>query len=175
MQIAQVQVGNILYPLVEGQPLPVATGDTLKVFFGFNYKLPETTDVEIWASLYRYTTILGITYLDRASDAQTKGTITLEKSLEWKEFNGAIDILIPQVSSELWGLVKKGIDVGLWGLIVELPDYNIDDKIDDCIEATTAPGIMGTLMSIMPLIMIMMVFMMLTPMMKGITGDEETT
>lgn len=145
--IAQVVAGNVLYSLQEGQAVPITTGDTLKVAFAFKYKMPEQSSVQVWASLYRYTA--GI--LDRASDAQTKGTILLEQSLEWKDYSGEIDILIPQISGTLGGIISGGINAGLWGLIVELPDYNIEEHIDNCLEATAAAGIFDM---IGPLLMI---------------------
>lgn len=121
MQIAQViQVGNVLYPLTEGEPLPVAVGDTLKVFYAFKYKMPETTDVRIWVSLYQITL---------TEKAQTKDEITLVKALEWKDYEGEIDIEVGEIGS------------GTYGLICELPDYDMEHRIDDCIEVTAAPGI----------------------------------
>ena len=125
MQINQTQVGNFLYPLTEGQPLPITVGQAIRVFYAFKYKLPETTGVRIWASLYNYT--LGV--LNRQGEAQTRQTITLEKDLEWKDYEGEIDITIGQVSS------------GTYGLICELPDYDKEDHIDDCIEVTAPPSI----------------------------------
>ena len=128
MQIAQVvQVGNVLYPLAEGQPLTVAVGNTIKVFYGFKYKMPETTGVRIWASLYKYS--LGI--LDRQGQAQTKETIPLEKALDWKDYSGEIDIVIGDMPA------------GTKGLICELPDYGAEAEhhIDDCIEVTAAPSV----------------------------------
>ncbi|GAJ19966.1 unnamed protein product, partial [marine sediment metagenome] len=48
MQITQVQIGNFLYPLTEGQPLPIKTGEVIRVFFAFKGKVPERTEVRIW-------------------------------------------------------------------------------------------------------------------------------
>jgi hypothetical protein len=147
MQIMGVQVGNALYPLTDGQPLPISVGETIKVFYTFKYKMPEQSSVRIWASLYRYTA--GI--LDRSGNAQTKSTITLAKSTEWTPYQGQIDITV------------GSINAGLWGLIVELPDYGgMEAKIDDCIEVTAAPGVMDMLPA---LIMIMMMGMVM-PMME---------
>lgn len=151
MQIAQViQVGNVLYPLTEGQPLPVAVGDTLKVFYAFKYKMPETTGVRIWASLYRYT--MGV--LDRASAAQTKDKITLVKALEWKDYEDEIDIEIGQISS------------GTYGLICELPDSDVEHHIDDCIEVTAAPGIMEMIGPLLVIGLMAAMVAMMAPMMK---------
>ncbi len=154
MQVTQVQVGNVLYPLVEGQPLPVGVGDTIKVFYTFKYKIPQATDVKIWASLCYYT-FLG--FFEREEKAQTKETITLEAALEWKDYSSTIDVTISEGSA------------GIYGLILELPDYDVEDKIEACIEVTTAPGILDTITSIMPLIVIMLLFMLITPMMQGMS------
>lgn len=128
MQITQVVVGNVLYPLTEGQPLPIDVGQTLRVFYQFKYKLPKTSGVRIWASLHYYT-LLGV--YDREDKAQTKGTITLEKATEWTDFSGEIDILIGQAPA------------GVYGLTCELPDYGAEarHRINDCLEIIAAPGI----------------------------------
>lgn len=144
MQIVGAQVGNVIYPLAEGEALPIAVGDTIKVFYSFKYKMPEASDVKIWASLYRYT--VGI--LDRSSQAQTKETIMLVKSLDWKLYEGEIDIVVGSVSS------------GVWGLICELPDYDMEDHIDDCLEVAAVPSmwdmlgpllIIGLLAAVVPM------------------------
>ncbi|MBA7558636.1 hypothetical protein ES708_00240 [subsurface metagenome] len=124
MQITQVQVGNVLYPLTEGEPLPVwsGVGDTIKVFYTFKYRMPETSSVRIWASLHRVT---------RVELAQTKDEITLVKALEWKDYEGEIDIEVGRIVS------------GTYSLILELPDYDVEHRIDACIEVTAAPGIGG--------------------------------
>jgi hypothetical protein len=148
MQIMQVQVGNALYPLTEGQPLPISVGETIKVSYAFKYMMPEQSSVRIWASLYRYTA--GI--LDRSGNAQTKSTITLAKSTEWTPYQGQIDITV------------GSIDAGLWGLIVELPDYGgMEAKIDDCIEVAAAPNILS---QIMPIMIMVMMMGMVVPMME---------
>jgi hypothetical protein len=150
MQIMQVQVGNVLYPLTEGQPLPISVGETIKVFYAFKYKIPEQSSVRVWASLYRYTA--GI--LNRSGDAQTKSTITLAKSTEWTPYQGQIDITV------------GSINAGLWGLIVELPDYGgMEAKIDDCIEVAAAPNIIE---QILPILIMVMMMGMIMPMM----GEE---
>ena len=141
MQITQAQVGNVLYPLTEGQPLPISAGDTLRVFYAFKYKLPEETGVRIWASLYTG----GIA--GRQEKAQTKQTITLEKALESKDYSGEIDIVVGEISS------------GTYGLILELPDYDKENHIGDCLEVTAAP-------SIMDMIPMLMVVMMMGMMME---------
>jgi hypothetical protein len=126
MLIAGVQAGNALYSLVKGQPLPITVGQTIRVFFSFKYKMPEREDVAIWASLYQYTA--GI--LNRAGKAQTKATIMLDRTTEWKDYQGYIDITVGSVSA------------GTYGLIVELPGRkDAEAKIDDCLEVMAAPGI----------------------------------
>ncbi len=159
MQITQVAVGNVLYPLTEGQPLPINVGETVKVFYAFKYKLPVAGGVRIWASLYRYTA--GI--LDRSSQAQTKLTITLEEALEWKDYADEIDIEVGNVSS------------GTYGLICELPDYkdiegrDVEDHIDDCIEVTAPPSIWGMIGPLLVLgLMAAMVGMMAPAMEEGV-------
>ena len=149
MQIAYAQVGNVLYPLAEGQPLPVAVGDTIKVFYAFKYKVAETTDVRIWASFYYYT-MLG--FFEREERAQTKGIITLEKALEWKDYSGEIDIVVGQATPDIYGL------------ILELPDYkDVEDKTEDCIEVTAAPGIFDMIGPLLMLGLMAMMIPMLTP------------
>lgn len=134
MQITQAQVGNFIYPFVEGQPLPITIGETLKVYYSFKYKIPERGSVRIWASLYKYS--FGI--IDRQGQSQTKEYITLEKSLEWKDYEGEISIVIGSMPlSELEG--------NPYGLILELPDYGVEAEhhIDACIEVMAAPSIFG--------------------------------
>ena len=149
MQIIQAQVGNIA--LTEGQPLPVNVGDTIRVFYAFNYKMPETSGVRVWASLYQVT---------RTEKAQTKDKITLMKSLEWKPYEGEIDIDIGRVGS------------GTYGLICELPDYKdaegnpVEDKIEDCIEVTAAPSPWEMIGPLLILGLMAAMVSMMAPMMK---------
>lgn len=124
--IRGVAVGNQVVPLVSGNPVPKTTGETLKVFYAFNYKVAETVSVEIWASLYTYTA--GI--LDRLPLAQTKQTIVLEKALTFQPYEGEIDITIGDISS------------GTYGLICEVPAYDVEDHIDECIEVIAPPSMM---------------------------------
>lgn len=152
MQIVQVQVGNVLYPLTEGQPLPVAVGDTIRVFYAFKYKLPKEGGVRIWASLYYYT-LLG--FFEREERAQTKQTITLEKALEWKDYSGEIDIVVGQATPDIYGL------------ILELPDYkDVEDKIEACIEATAAPSVFEMIGPLLMMGLMMGMVAMIAPMME---------
>lgn len=156
MEITQAQVGNVIYPLTEGQPLPVAVRDTIKVFYAFNYKLAETAGVKIWASLYNYSP----GWLDRKEQAQRKETIALEKASEWKPYEGEIDIVIGQIGS------------GTYGLICELPDYEdvegnpIEDKIDDCLEVAAPPSVFDMIGPLLMIGLMVGLVAMISPMMK---------
>ena len=148
----QVQVGNYIYTLVEGQPLQIQAGQTMRVFFSFSYKVAETTTVPIWASLYTGHWMPGIE-INRVDQAQTKTTITLDTAIAWQTYQGYIDIAI-----------GSGVKAGVYGLIVEIPGFkDAEERIDDCIEVTAAPGIAEW---IGPLIMIAMMGMM-AQMMAG--------
>jgi len=151
----QVQVGSNIYTLVEGQPLQIQAGQTLRVFFSFSYKVAEQTSVPIWASLYQR--VAGA--VNRAEAAQTKTTITLDAAIAWQTYQGQIDIA-----------VGSGVKPGIYGLIVELPGFkDADERIDDCIEVMAAPGMMEW---IGPLIMIAMMGMM-AQMMGGMAEGME--
>ena len=150
MQMTHVQVGNFIYPLTEGQPLPITVGETVRVFYAFKYKLPETADVQIWASLFKY--VLGIG--NRQENARTKGTITLEQALEWKDYSGEIDIVVGQVGA------------GTYGLICELPDYRIWNHIDDCIEVAAAPSMFEMIGPLLVIGLMAAMVGMMAPMME---------
>ncbi len=133
-----MQVGNSLFPLVEGQPLPVQAGQTLRVFYSFKYKMPEQVTAPLWASLSQAT---------RVEQAQTKTTITLERATAWQDCQGQVDIAI-----------GSNVKTGIYGLIVELPGYkDAEARIDDCIAVQGAPGMTEWLG---PFIMIAMMGMM---------------
>lgn len=150
MQIANAQIGNTLYPLVEGQPLPIAVGEIIKVFYAFRYKMPKTADVGIWASVYKYS--LGL--LDRQGQAQTKEAITLQGTLDWKDYSGEIDIVIGDMPTDVYGL------------ILELPGYDVEDKIDDCLEIAAAPSMWGVMGNLLMLGLLFGVVSMITPAME---------
>ncbi len=119
-----VQVGNSLFPLVEGQSLPVQAGEMLRVFYSFKYRMPADVTVPLWASLYQGS-------INRVEQAQTKTTVILDKATDWQTYEGHVDIAI--------GSSVKG---GVYGLIVELPGYkDAEALIADCIEVLAAPGI----------------------------------
>ncbi len=149
----QVQLGNNLYSLVEGQPLPIQAGQTLRVFFSFRYKVADTVTVPIWASLYQK--VVGV--VNRVELAQTKGTITLDATTDWQTYQGQIDIAI---SSE--------VQPGVYGLIVELPGFDdAKEQIDNCIEVTGAPGMMEWIGPLMMIAMMGMMVQMMTGMSEG--------
>ena len=155
MQIGQVQIGNTIYPLVEGQPLPIKAGDTIRVFFTITGRVPENTEVEIWASVYHYA--LGL--LNKQEKAQTKGATTLEASLEIKDYEREVDINI--------GEIVPGS--GLYGLIVELRGYEdvngnpMEAKTEDCLEFIATPGIFDM---IGPLLVLGLLAGLVMPMVK---------
>lgn len=156
MQITQVQVGNFLYPLTEGQPLSIEAGETIRVFFTFRGRVPQETEVRVWASLYQY--VLGI--LNREEKAQTKGTTTLEGTVEFVDYERAADIVIGDIGS------------GLYGIIIELKDYKdaegnpIEDRIDDCLEVAKVPSIWDMLPSLLVIGLMVGMMTIISPMMK---------
>ena len=152
----QVQVGSNIYSLQAGQPLQIQAGQSLRVFYAFNYKVAEQTAVPIRAALYKKT--LGVPLV--VEEARTETTLTLDMSVAWQSYQGQIDIAI-----------GSGVGAGVYGLGVECPGFEgAGDYIDDCIEVTAAAGITSW---IGPLIMIAMLGM-LAPMMSGMAGGEET-
>jgi len=153
MRVTHAQVGNVLYPLTEGQPLPIKVGQTLRVFYAFRYKLPDNAGVRIWASLYTKTPIIGT--INREEKAQNKQTITLAKALDWRDYEGEIDIEVGQIGS------------GIYGLICELPDYpDAEHHIDDCIEVTEAPSVWGMIGPLLVLGLMAGMVSMMAPMME---------
>lgn len=157
MQISQVQVqiGNFIYPLTEGQPLPIKAGDIIRVFFTITGRVPQDTEVEIWASVYHY----ALGFLNKQEKAQTKGTTILEGTVEFKDYEREVDINV--------GEIIPGS--GLYGLIVELRGYEdaegnpIEAKIADCLEFTATPSIWEM---IGPLLVIGLLAGLVVPMMK---------
>ena len=150
MQITQALVGNALYPLTEGQPLPISVGETIRVFYAFSYRLPERTTIRIWASVHEY--VAGI--LNRREAAQTKETIILEKALEWEDYEGEIDIVVGDIGS------------GTYGLICELPDYDTEDRIDDCLEVAAVPSIWEMIGPLLVIGLMVGLVSIMSPMMK---------
>ncbi len=141
-----VQVGNNLIPLVEGQPLPVQAGETLRVSYSFKYRLPVQATVPLWASLYQTT---------RVEAAQTKTTIILERATDWQDYQGQVDIDI-----------GSSVPTGTYGLIVELPGYkDAEVQVDDCLAVAGSPGLMTGLTEWLgPLMMMAMMGMMMQMM-----------
>jgi len=119
--ITQVQLKNNVYTLATGSLVQIPRGETLGVYYSFKYRVAVQVRVPVWGSLYRYTA--GI--LDRAEAAQTKTTITLNPASNWRTYSGYIEIYISQLT-----------DIGIYGLIVEIPEKNANSSIDDCIEVT---------------------------------------
>ncbi len=136
---------------IDGQSVPLAEviakveGETLKVVYSFKYKVISAITINIWASLYQVT---------RTELAQTKTTITLDEALDWKTYEGEIDIVI--------GAVSSGV---LYGVICELPDYGVENKIEDCLEVSALPSIWDMLG---PLLVIGLMAGMIMPMMKEV-------
>ncbi|GAI36273.1 unnamed protein product, partial [marine sediment metagenome] len=126
---------------IDGQSVPLTEviakgeGETLKVAYSFKYKVISPITINIWASLYQVT---------RTEKAQTKATITLDAALDWETYEGEIDIVI--------GAVGSGV---LYGVMLELPDYGVEDKIEDSVNVSAPPGMLE---SFAPLLMIGLMF-----------------
>ena len=157
----QVQVAGNVYSLTEGEPLPIQAGQTLRVLYAFSYKVVEQTAVPIKAALYTKLPSWTLPFKPRkdVEDAKTETTITLDASVEWRSYQGQIDIA-----------VGSGVGAGVYGLAVESPGFEgAGDYIDDCIEV---PGAGGIASWIGPIIMIAMMGMVMQ-MMSGMTKGEE--
>jgi len=146
----QVLIRGQVYTLTEGVPVQVAVGETIRVFYSFQYRALQGATVQLWASLYRYS--LGV--LDRMAQAQTKTTVTLEPAEDWTTYEGQVDITIGQVSS------------GTYGLIVELPEYDVEDHVDDCIEVTAPPSPIEMIGPLLVLGLMAAMVSQMAPMMK---------
>jgi hypothetical protein len=144
----QAQVERNLYALAESEPVKIQPGQKVRVLYSLSYKVADTATLSIWGSLYTKT--LGA--VNRIEQAQTKTTITLEKSITGQTYEDFLDIT-----------VGAGVKAGQYGLIVELPGFeNAAATIDDCIEVAGTPGIMEML----PALMTMMMLGMVVPMME---------
>ena len=98
------------------QPVVIWVGQTLRVSYSFRYRVAGTTNVEVRAYLFHR--ILG--FIDRIPEASGLAVITLERSLEWRDFTGSIDILVGRIGQ------------GVYGLILEVA--GVETYIDDCIK-----------------------------------------
>jgi hypothetical protein len=147
MQIGQVAIGNRLVALAPGQPVTVRPGQTVRVSYAFNYKVAETTSVEARASLYQR--VAGV--INRVEQAQKTQTITLEESLDWKPYEGQIDIMIGQQ-----------VKAGRYGLICEIPKYDVEAHLDDVIQVAGAMDLSGLIV----LALLVGMVGMMTPMMR---------
>jgi len=152
VQIAQVQVNDTIYSLAEGQPLQIKVGDVIKVYFSFKANIPERMTVNIQAALYRYT--FGV--LNRTPEATTKGTMTLEST-------GGV---VRDYSTDIDITIMSGINADIYGLLVELPAYNLQAKIDDCLEVPKKQGLLDMIGPLLVLGLMMGMMAMISPMMK---------
>lgn len=142
-----MQISGFAIVTTEVEAITAKVGQTVTVPYSFNYKVAETTDIQVRAALYRYTA--GI--LDRSSLAITTETITLSKALTFQPHSGEIDIVIGSISS------------GLWGLICELPSYDVEQHIDDCLDVAAIPGIWEAIGPILMIGLLAMMLPMITP------------
>ena len=144
-------VQTSLAALAAGEKVQLGLGDTLRVSYTFNYKVAETTGVEIWAALYNYSP----GYFDRKEAAQTKEIIDLEATLTYRPYEGEIDIVIGDVSS------------GTYGLICELPKCkDVEQRIDDCIEVSAPAGVFEMIGPLLVLGLMAGLMSMMAPMME---------
>lgn len=139
---------------MEGQPLQIQAGQGLRVFFSFSYKVVEQTAVPIRAALYLKVPVIGRAAI---KDARTETTITLDKSIDWRTYEGQIDIDI-----------GSGVKAGVYGLGVESPGFEgAGDYIDDCIEVTAAPSMFELIGPILVIGLMAAMVSMITPAMEG--------
>lgn len=148
-----MQISGLTIAKADLEAIAVSVGQTLTVPYSFNYKVAETTDIQVRAALYRYTA--GV--LDRSSLAITTEAVTLGKALAFQPYSGEIDIVIGAVGP------------GLWGLICELPGYNVEQHIDDCIDVAAVPSMWEIIGPLLVLGLMVGMVSMITP--KGKSSE----
>jgi len=141
-------------------------GDTLRVEINFDYQSPADTSVTVWAWL-------ALMQLPKpvGRDIENFTILEIPKSFitrTWGtgEGEGFVDIPIP----------TGGKENGIYQLGVELMNTGIEEKIDNAVELTGMPEAVSTwglIAEMMPLLMIMMMFAMLTPMTRELGQGSE--
>lgn len=186
MEMTGLQVfrpGYGLLPLAEGEKVTLANGDTLLVNVTAKYKGPEA-DFTLYGAVG---TRVGVLIKEFDEALVDEKPLHCPESATFTPVSGSVEIPIvvnydavsaPFVGYQ--GMLPPGKDYDLYVKIKEHP--SIRDELDDIIDLSTegaggtppAPGLFDMLTSIMPLIVIMMLFMMITPMMQGMAeGGEE--
>lgn len=150
-----------LNALASGNPVEISVGETLRVSCSFKYRVAQDMLISLWACPYQRR--LGIRDLIQSCRGETNVTLEATTVLTLKEV--VVDCLFIPAS-------EGGIGDGTYGLVAEIEGTDIKEEIDNCLTVSGNPkSAWGAIMDIIPLMMIMMMFSMMTPMMKGF-GNE---
>jgi len=147
-------VQTSLGALASGQQVQLSVGDTLRVSVSFNYTVSESTSVTIRCCPHQR--VMGI--LDRIgsccgeTQADLSGTVTPAK----KEVT--VDCVMLPAS-------EGGIGDGTYGLIAEIPGYDAEETIENCIVISGNPA---SVMDMIPMLMMVMVMGMMMGTMEGV-------
>jgi hypothetical protein len=141
-------VSASLTALQAGEQVTLAPGDTLRVTVAFEYTVSANTSVLLRAAPYAYT--LGI--LNRVDKCVSEETVELLRALEPTGKEVTVDIYIVPAAD-------GGPKDGTYGLIAEIPGYDVSQHIDDAIIIAGNPESWTELLA--PMMMIMMMGMMM--------------
>jgi hypothetical protein len=138
---------NIVFSPLALEPKTFNVGDTVRVTASFLYTVAADTSVTVQAGPYHY--IAGI--LDRIGASFGITTVDLPMALIPTEKQFTVDFKL------------SGIDAGTYGLIVEIPGTEFNVKQDDVLIVAAAPNILS---QILPIMIMVMMMGMITPMME---------
>jgi len=139
-----------------GDVVKLVQGDILQVAVSFNYRCHEPAVIHLRGSIG-----------DPAGPvAQGRQEVTLSASEDLTSEASYVNI-----PTSAGGIIAKATPPGTYDLTVSVDECSgVYDTVPGCITIVEKTGIMDMMMSIIPLVMLVMVMGMITPMMAG--GQE---
>ena len=147
-------VQTSLGALASGQQMQLNVGDTLRVNVSFNYTVSENTSVTVRGCPYQR--VMGV--LDRIGSCCGETQADLNTALTPAKKEVVIDCVMLPAS-------EGGIGDGTYGLIAEIPGYDAEKTIENCIVISGNPA---SIMDMIPMLMMVMVMGMMMGTMEGV-------
>jgi len=142
-----------------GEVVQLTQGDILQVTVSFNYRCHENGVIHLRGSIG-----------DPADPAaQGRQEVSLSASESFVSKTSYVNI-----PTSKGGVIANATPPGTYDLTVSVDESPEDyDTVPACITVVAKAGILDTLMAIMPLMILMMMMGIMTPMMRG--GEEGTS